>query len=140
MNWQIQFTVAIAPSPKGRPRFAARGGRAIAYTPKKTLLWEARFRELSAPYRPAPKIDEPVDLELSFCIARPARLKRPRDLDGPIPYDGRPDLDNLVKAAMDGLDDFWLDDALVVRLESRKLYCARDQDPCVVVSIRPTSL
>ena len=76
-------------------------------------------------FRPARALDGPIEIDIEFRIRRPKSVKRK------LP-DCRPDLDNFVKAVMDSLDSFWLDDGQIVRLTAQKAY----GDPQIAVLIR----
>ena len=67
---------------------------------------------------------EPVKLEVSFFIERPAKSKY-ADYPG-----GKPDLDHLVRAVGDSLTQagVLVDDSLIVEIEARKLWTGKTTD------------
>ena len=87
----------------------------------------------------------PVRVEVSAVFARPGRLFRQLDPDGRVPHDKRPDLDNVLKAILDGVDQagVWGDDGQVCELAATQRYGRivgerRDrtsEDPHVVVRV-----
>ena len=85
------------PVPKGRPRVNKKTGR--IYTDQKTAAFESKVRWLCAPVMLA----GPVQVEIWAIFSRPKRLMRASDPDGLCPYEGRVDLDNVIKAVNDGL-------------------------------------
>ena len=96
----LSITVLGDPVPKGRPRFARTStGHVRTYTPQKTTEYESRVA-LAA--QGTPLLSSPLCISINFYIKRPKALKG----DSPIPHTKRPDLDNLVKAVLDGLKAF----------------------------------
>ena len=128
----VRLVIYGEPVAKGRPR-ATRTGR--VYTPKRTADFEARVRAAVADIG-VEALDGPLVVELDSVRARPGRLKAARHPDGLIPCDKRPDVDNLAKAVLDGLDALWEDDAQVVELVARKWYAERDGEPRTEVEVR----
>jgi len=108
----IRFTLSVAPVAKGRPRLG-RGGR--VYTPDETRRFENEVRMLARLYKPEQPWAGPIGICLKFSLPKP---KRPK-CNEPI---CRPDLDNYVKAVLDALDEFWIDDSQVVHLSATKEY------------------
>lgn len=86
-------------TPKGKRAFVQR------YTPKQTRAW--RESVLCAARSTPGFPDEPwaggIRLSMEAFFERPQRINRPRDPDGPIRKNSKPDADNLVKAVMDAL-------------------------------------
>ncbi len=119
---QWHFTVPDAPVAAGRPRVTVRGGRPHGYVPAKTAQAAWRIREhvtaaLGASWTP---LSGPVALAVVIYVPMPASIpKRERLTARP---ERRPDLDNYLKTAMDGLSPLWHDDAQVVELHAEKRY------------------
>lgn len=88
------------PVPKGRPRFAVVRGRAMAFTPDKTRVWEETIRVhalkafVHCPWRK----ELQGDYGLHVVVRTSQKGKR------------RGDLDNHAKAASDSLNDVLFDD------------------------------
>ena len=125
------FTVSIEPVAKGRPR--AFGNRMV--TPAKTRKYEAAFAQLAADCEPRAPIEGAIAITLTFYLKRPKRLMRKKDPSGRLPCDRRPDLDNLVKAAMDALKRWWRDDAQIANITASKFYTEKDGLPRVEVVV-----
>jgi Holliday junction resolvase RusA-like endonuclease len=108
-----RVTIDVRPRPKGRPRFS----RGRAYTPPETVAFE---RAVGAAWVASggPTFDGPVEVELSFtkdgievCVRELPDAKSPL----------RGDLDNYVKAVLDGLNAVAFgDDRTVLRITAEK--------------------
>jgi len=126
---EIKFSAHLAPVAKQRPRVTKNG----TFTPQRTAYFERQLRILSRKYMPKYPLLGPLRVTLDFYVTLP---KSPKDPEWPTQ---RPDLDNYVKAVLDGLGSiwkrdglthrrhliesgFWKDDAQVVDLRARKMY------------------
>jgi Holliday junction resolvase RusA-like endonuclease len=119
----ISFTVAGEPVPQPRPRVSTRGGFARAYVPAKHPVHAYRQAVENAARRAGlGPITEPIQVCVVSVFARPkshmtgrgvVKVKAPR-----VP---RPDVDNIAKAVLDALGDFF-DDTLVESLQVSKSY------------------
>lgn len=116
----IRLVVPFEPVAKGRPRFVKATGR--AYTPPKTAIGEYQIRRtwLDQLVVPAPLLG-PVRMSVDAFVRMPQSVpKSKRETALPI---ARPDLDQFVKSALDGLSGHaFHDDSQVVDLRARKLY------------------
>ena len=105
----VTLTVPGEPRSKARPRFTTRGGKVVAYTPKATVNAEAQYRDayLTAAGEPNRDAFGAYAVHADF-------------------YNGtyqRRDVDNMLKAVLDGLNGIaWDDDAQVVEVIGRKHY------------------
>lgn len=113
------FTLPWAPTAKGRPRTAVRGGRAIIYTPSRTRNAEAAIRlllmERKLHFYPR---GVPVSMHVVFGLARPNEAPK-REQYPP----RRPDLANYLMLLCDaGTGVLWEDDSQVVMIDARKEY------------------
>ena len=72
----------------------------------------------------------PVRVVMRAVFARPKRMTGAHQL----PHDKRPDLDNVLKAVLDGLAAH-LDDAAVFSVTASKVYGAPDEAPHVSISL-----
>ena len=124
----LTFIIPGEPCAKGRPRVFVNGGKARGVTPKKTRNYEAMVAECAATAReesggvwPLPA-GTPVRVEVDAVFRRAGGLFRAKDSDEMIPRAKRPDVDNVAKAVLDGMDKagIWQDDAQVVELVARK--------------------
>ena len=111
------FVIPGPPVAKGRPRFAMRGIKAIAYTPDKTTAWEKGAKLIiRAGMEGNTPLGGPVGAEFCFHMPKPKRMTRRHPSVGA-------DIDNLVKAACDSMNGLaYIDDAQIVRLTARKEY------------------
>lgn len=115
----IEFFAEIEPEAKGRPRFSRRGRFVHTYTPEKTVMFEDRLRNLGFPHRPSKPFNSPLSVTLTFAMQK---QKRSKAVDG-TPHIIKPDLDNLVKSALDPFNGiFWKDDSLIYHLSVSKQY------------------
>ena len=111
------------PQGKPRPRFDGRSGR--TYTPTKYAKYEKQireeFRKQNPGWSPA-EIPVKVRLLAGFRIPASWSKKKQRSADGS-PVTKKPDADNIIKAALDGLNgSAYTDDALVYRVSCVKRY------------------
>lgn len=124
----LVFVIPGDPVAKGRPRVSTAGGFARAFTPKRTRVYESIVRDAAvravADAGGAWPLAGPVRVELLAVFRRPGRLFRRKDPDGVVLHDRRPDLDNVIKAVLDGMDGagVWQDDAQVAEVTARKVY------------------
>ena len=122
------ITIPGEPVAKGRPRFTTRGNHARAITPKKTV----NFESLVALFAADQFVGEPYGRDVALTITidayhkRPKRLCRRKDPTGRIKKTSRPDVDNLGKSILDGLQNagIFVDDAQIQTLIIRKWYCS----------------
>ena len=142
---QLNFDVPGKPQGKARARsqiVTAKDGRQFTshYTPKKTreyeeyVGWRAK-REM----RGQSKTSEPVQLMFNAYIEVPKswpNWKRDLALAGKIEPTCKPDIDNIEKALLDGLNGVvWHDDAQVVSVQKNKYYA---RNPQVTVAVKVT--
>ena len=119
----LDFRILGQPVPKGRPRL----GRKQTYTPARTRAYggsvatQTRAAMRYAKLRGA-AAGLPVAIELDIVFQRRSDLFRRADPDGRIPKATRPDLDNVAKSVMDGLQvaELFVDDGQVAVLVVRK--------------------
>lgn len=129
------FILSGVPVPKGRPRLSTRGGFARAYTPDKTRRFETAISEAArAAVGPIDPYQGAVEMEAHVIVPIPKSWPR-RDklaaLEGRLRPEGKPDLDNYVKALADGMNGVvYADDAQIVSQIASKRY---GEDPGVAV-------
>ena len=130
----IEFTAPIQPVAKARPRVAVRGGKARAYTPRKT----ADYEEKLAGYCPVNVINGPVRVDINVTLAIPSSWSggvREQAILGRVRPTSRPDVDNYAKAILDAIEGrAFVDDSQVVELFIRAFY---NVDPIVHCRIEP---
>ena len=124
------MTVNTTPVPKGRPRFY--GNHAV--TPEKTRLYEALIRD-SWTYG---KMEGPIIVSMKFTFEIPksySKKKRSELLYRP--KTTKPDLDNLVKAVLDGLQgEAFDDDSIVCGIVATKEYGTEPKVSIVVEEVK----
>lgn len=104
------------PVPKQRPRLS----KFAVYTPKKTTdyenliayEWKKKFKNLI--------LKGAVKLDLLFCFKKAKTCKKTF-------HTQRPDIDNLEKAVLDGLNKVaFVDDCQIIELNSKKVFFGTD--------------
>jgi Holliday junction resolvase RusA-like endonuclease len=136
----IVIRIAGEPQAKGRARIGRlANGRAVAFTPQKTRMYEAMIRhEAQNAMAGALPLEGPVRIEIDaqFGIPRSATKRFFADALAQRAFPlKRPDLDNTLKAALDALNTVvFRDDAQVVEIVARKTY---SQQPCLIVTVAP---
>ena len=127
---RVCFTVFGDAVPKARPRTVRKGGRTWSYTPKKVTKWEDIVREEASKHFTEP-FNGPVALILAFFLKRPKTRRKENYVMT------TPDLDNLEKAFLDGLNEVaYLDDKQVVVKNAVKRYIVTGE-PRVEVTVVP---
>ena len=119
----ISFTVLGDPVPQPRPRVSTRGGFARAYVPAKHPVHAYRQAvALSAKLAGLGTITEPIQVCVVSVFERPKSHVTGRGVvKATAPRVPRPDVDNIAKAVLDALGDFF-DDTLVESLQVSKSY------------------
>lgn len=125
---EISFFVDGIPRPQTRPRVLKTGH---VYTPDRIRNWKTAVKVAALCNRK--EIVGPLYISLIFLMPRPKRLKK----RGRYPHTGKPDLDNLIKAVMDGLTNaqIWGDDSQVTWISSGKFYHSEGEKPGVSILI-----
>ena len=121
------FVIPGKPVAKGRPRFAMRGIKAIAYTPDRTKQWEkAAKRIIKAVMKGGPPMEGPVYVCCEIYMPKPKKMTRSH-------HTIKPDIDNFVKNAFDAMNGIvFIDDAQITRITAFKEY---SDDPRVVIHV-----
>lgn len=137
--YKIEIEISGQPQGKGRPRFT-RTGR--AYTPEKTRQYEARIQ--AAAWAEMRKhglepTERPVHVDVIAFMDIPKSWSKKKRLEaefGAITPMSNPDLDNIVKAALDGAQGaIFVDDKQVSSIRAKKTYCHPDRGPVLYVSV-----
>jgi Holliday junction resolvase RusA-like endonuclease len=133
----ITLLIPGQPFAKQRPRFSRASGR--AYTPAATVSFERVVQQLAAVRIPAP-LEGPVSVTIYATFAPPASWsKRKVEVTLHRPHVQRPDLDNIGKAILDGLNRIaWADDAQVADLHIRKVWGVTPQTVVIIRKIGAT--
>jgi Holliday junction resolvase RusA-like endonuclease len=125
---QVKFSVVGKPIPKSRPRVVTKGKRRFAYTQKRVKEWENAIKEEAKKHFERP-FNWPVVVSMTFFMPRP-KSRRHDFWVSTIP-----DLDNLEKSVLDGLNKVaYTDDRLVVVKSSSKRY-VQDEEPGVLICV-----
>ena len=132
-------TIPGPPVAKARPRVTKTGR---AYTPNKTRQWERMAAQaIRFGWGSAPMVDRAIMITVTAVYPRPSR--KPRGVNAEVWKSGariwrpcRPDLDNVIKAALDAaqLAGVLKDDGLVVELHAVKVWAAIGEQPSVILS------
>ena len=116
--YRYNLDINIRPFPKERPRLC---GKRLVYTPVKTrnfenmiaYEWKRRYKDLI--------LKNAVKLDLLFCFKKAKSCKKDY-------HTQRPDIDNLEKAILDGLNKTaFVDDCQVVEMKSQKVFSDVDK-------------
>ena len=125
---RIFFVVPGEPVPKARPRFTMQGGKARTYTPTSSAAYETTIGLLAHSAMRAQGISEPlagalhVQVQAFFPVPQSWSKKRKAAASW---HASRPDLDNVVKSALDGLNRVaFADDGQVASVYATKAYSA----------------
>lgn len=143
---QISFFVLGSPKGKGRPRFSRRSHR--AYTPHDTVAYEADVRRTAKKTVAEFNLtnDAPWNLAGAYRVRITAifrvpiswsKRKRAAAFRDEIRPTAKPDIDNIAKAVLDGMNGVVFgDDSLVSEMIIQKVYQLNDEDePRVEVCI-----
>jgi Holliday junction resolvase RusA-like endonuclease len=127
------------PVPKGRPRMAVVKGFPRMFTPKATATYEANIRTAATQVMGGRQpFDEPVAVAVTAVLSIPESLSGKQQqlaVAGARVPQGRPDLDNIVKACTDALNGIaYRDDARIVELHARKVY---GRQPGIIITVAP---
>ena len=124
---QIMFTVYGEPVAKGRPRFSTRGKFPVAYTPAKTKTYEDEVRLIASKAKGSGSTLEGsvgVFIYITFSVPQSySKRKREACLSGEQKHTKKPDLDNVAKALIDGMNGIiFKDDPQITSLHVTKVY------------------
>lgn len=134
---QLFFTFEIEPVPQLRPRVSSRPYVRV-YDPPKVKTFKKLLHDLaSGQYRRPPLMGA---LEVDLIFYRPvqrslSKNERSRRLSNQSKLVVKPDVDNYVKATLDGLTGvLWHDDSQIVKLVSEKRYGETGK---IIISVKP---
>ena len=123
----IMFTVYGHPVAKGRPRFSTRGKFPVAYTPEKTKTYETEVGMMARAAMGASEVLEGA-LETFIYVTFPvppsySKKRTEACLNNTEKHTKRPDLDNVIKAVIDGMDKIvFNNDSQITSIHSTKVY------------------
>ena len=138
MTFMVMYTVYGEPVGKGRPRFARRGNFVSTYSPQKTKTYEDEIRMMAkAAMGSSEALETPVTVAIYIRVGIPAsfsKQKRKDAIEGILKPTKKPDIDNIAKCFLDGMNDIvYLDDKQVVNLHITKVYA---ETPAVEVMVK----
>lgn len=125
---------------KGRPRATTIGGRPHLYTDKKTAEYEEKIKNTFIDKYPdfsALKCCVKVSIDINQKVPSQTKkdLKR-QMLSGDVRVAKKPDIDNIVKSILDGLNGVaWIDDAQVTEISARKYWGITDRVTVTIETI-----
>lgn len=135
---RVKFRIRSDPVAQGRPRLTTIGGRARAFDPKKSKEYKAFIKDVALQAMQRQGVDKPMKgpiiarMRFGFKLPKSDERKTvppPRNW-----HTKRPDIDNLVKAILDGCKDVvFFDDTDIVRLVADKIVCAQGEPPFIMV-------
>ena len=124
---QIMFTIYGEPVAKGRPRFSTRGKFPVAYTPEKTKAFEFEVGMMALAAMGGSKpLEGALEAFIYVTFAVPESYAKKRleaCLIGTEKHTKRPDLDNVIKSVIDGMDKIVFDnDSQITSIHATKVY------------------
>lgn len=121
---EFGFFVEAVPVAKARPRATTVGGAARMYTPQKTRNFEGLVKRECLKH--CQMFIGPVSVVMAIVLPVPkswSKKKQTAALSGVLLPASRPDLDNYIKAVLDGLNGAaFIDDSQVIAISARKMY------------------
>lgn len=140
---KIKFEVNGIPVGQPRPRAFAKAGRARVYNPATAEAWKGAIALAVKPHLPELPFEGPVQLTIYHTMPRPKGHfrtgKHAGELRGDAPrkHASKPDLDNLLKAAMDALTTVgvWRDDDQVFMCNVTKFYGDRPGATIIIIGL-----
>lgn len=130
---ELQITIPGTPIAKKRPRFVRRGKFVGTYNCQQTeegrWLWEVT-QQLGPDFGIFDGM--PLELDISFFLPIPKSTPKKLDLRGE-PHTKKPDVDNLIKFALDCLNGvLFADDRQIYTITGRKFYADKPQTQITV--------
>ena len=138
-GWDFEVVIPGSPIGKGRPRGTAAGGFVRLYTPKKTADWERSAALIARnAWMDAPLDKCAIEVEVVAVFHRPKRLMREKDPEGRVPHTSKPDIDNVVKCALDMavMAGVMRDDSLVCKVSASSYYSSKSEGPSLEFRVR----
>lgn len=131
------------PVGKGRPKFSSRGGFVRAYTPKTTADYEAKVaKAYTDKYGASEPCEKPIVVSIQAVFPIPSsfrKAEKEKARKGLIKPTKKPDIDNIIKIILDGLNGVaFKDDSQVTMVHASKKYYngdSQDTDGFVIVEL-----
>lgn len=138
----LLFRVNGMPQGKARPRFNRRTGN--TYTPPETRAYEQEIKAAALKacmLQGWLKTDAPLRVNVTAWLEVPksySKKNRALAFAGDVYPAKKPDLDNIAKAVLDGMNEIaYHDDKQVVECTLRKRFCREGDTPHLLVYIEP---
>lgn len=111
----IDLVIHGKPVGKARPRFSRRGNKVVTFTPRETQIYEQNIKALAqVAMLGKAMLEGPVKVTITAYFSHKKKTGW---------HISRPDIDNVVKAVLDGLNGVvFTDDAVVAQLVASKHY------------------
>lgn len=138
-DWDFEVVIPGSPIGKGRPRGTAAGGFVRLYTPKKTADWERSAALIARnAWMDAPLDNCAIEVEVIAVFHRPKRLMRKKDPECRVPHISKPDIDNVLKCALDMavMAGIMRDDSLVCKISASSYYSSKLEGPSLEFRMR----
>jgi len=131
----MKFIIKGKPLAKARPFFSTKGGKVRAFTPNTTTSYENLVKITAQTYFKTP-LTGAISLSIHFLLPRPKYLYWKRKPMFACYCDKRPDIDNLAKAVIDGLNGVaFKDDGQISVLHITKMYHSGDEGPRTEIEV-----
>lgn len=139
--YKVEIHVSGQPQGKGRPRFTKTGH---AYTPERTREYERRIG--AAAWSEMQRLDldptdRPCHVDVIAFMNIPKSWPKGKRLEaeyGVTKPTSKPDLDNIVKSAIDGITGdtgIILCDTQVTSIKAKKTFCHPDRGPVLYIAV-----
>lgn len=137
MTFDRCFMVPIEPQAYRERTGRTTSGVTYSYRPEKQRAFQKQLAQYAMLYRPSEKLDVPLRVDILAVRSRPQALMRNKDPDGLIwPRVKRNrDADNIRKAVLDSLRDFWIDDGLIVAGDTLVAVAEKEGAPRLVIHV-----
>ena len=135
---KIQFTIPGKAHGKGRPRFIRKGPLAgKTYTDKKTEVYENLVALAASAAWHGEPLEAPVSVEIVVTLPVPkafSKKRRAEALSGHIEPAKKPDVDNVAKSILDGMEGIvYRRDSQITRLLVLKKYALKEEVRVLVI-------
>lgn len=131
-----KFFVPGIPQPQPRVKACRIKGHTRVYTPGTANAWKDAVRKVGLQAKPGSLLTGPVYVRMVFAMPRPKYLstRTYKDETGRA-HTVKPDIDNLAKAVLDAMADWWNDDCQVAMVQASKWYARLGGAPGVEVHV-----